>query len=237
MPSLTFARSTDAATFTRSTIVADATFGNLAYLCLDKSAGPTAPLSVVHLETGAKLALHQSMDQGKTWQMAGAVPAANVVFQAPTCAAHGNDLWIAYASGMAAFSSSMDAPGSAVQVTHSGSGGGSFDPPVTVSDGASGTLYLFPALTRDASGKLQIVYYQGAMSGASATLTMAASPDGTTWTTSPLAMPGTFTLDRTLANWLGDYLGIASPAGSTFVSYTENTQTKDHIGFSKTAAP
>jgi len=235
-PALTFARSTDGATFTRSTIVADATFGNLAYLCVDASAGPSAPLHVVHLGAGGTLTLRTSTDQGKTWALGGAVPAASVVFQDPTCVAHGADLWIAYASGAAVFTPGKDSPGDAVQLVHSTDGGAAFGAPVTVSDGAAGTQYLFPAIVRGASGKLEIVYYQGT-DGAAATLTRATSADGAAWATAALGPAGTFTLDLTLANWLGEYVGLAAAGGSTFVSYTENSQAKDHIGFLAVASP
>jgi hypothetical protein len=235
-PALTFARSTDGATFTRSTIVADASFGNLAYLCLDASAGPSAPLYVVHLGAGGTATLRVSTDQGKTWMLGGMPLAKSVVFQDLTCAAHGSDLWVAYASGGAMFMPGKDAPGDSVQITHSANGGGIFEAAVTVSDGAAGTQYLFPQLVRDPSGKLEIVYYQGT-DGNPATLTRATSDTGATWKTSSLGAAGTFTLDRTLASWLGDYMGLASANGSTFVSYTENSEAKAHIAFTKVMAP
>jgi hypothetical protein len=235
-PVLTFARSADGATFTRSTIVADPTFGNLACLCVDASAGPSAPLHVVHLGPQGTLTLRTSTDQGKTWTLGGAVTAASVVFQDPTCVAHGSDLWIAYAFGGAMFTPGKDSPGDAVKVVHSTDGGASFAMPVTVSDGPAGTQYLFPSVVRGASGKLEIVYYQGT-DGNAATLTRATSTDGSAWSTAALGPAGTFTLDLTLANWLGEYVGLASAGGSTFVSYTENSEAKDHIGFLEAAAP
>lgn len=234
-PVLTFARSADGATFTRSTIAGGAGFGNLGYLCLDATSGPSAPIYLVHLAVGATLSLEKSTDEGKTWQSS-AVPAVDVVFQNPTCAVHGNDVWVGYASGMAAPSPSFNAPGDAVFVARSPSGGGSFDTPVSVT-GAPGTqLYLFPQLIAAPNGKLELVYYEG-VDAMPAKLTRATSADGATWTRAPLADPGTFTLDRTIASWLGDYLGLASAGGSSFVSFTENTENKAHIGFKKVAAP
>jgi hypothetical protein len=235
-PALTFARSADGATFTRSTIAGDTTFGNLGYLCTDASAGPTAPIYAVHLAQGALLGLHKSVDQGKTWSTAGAPGDKNVVFQGPSCAVKGGDLWITYGTGMYAATGATNAPADVVGVVHSSNGGASFDAPVVVSDGAAGTLYLFPQIVKDPSGKLEIVYYQGA-DKMPATLTRATSDTGATWTTSALGSAGTFTLDRTLASWLGDYLGLGASAGSTFVSYTENSAGKAHIGFTKVTSP
>ena len=232
---LTFARSTDGATFTRSTIASGAGFGNLAYVCVDASAGPTAPLYVVHLAIGATITLEKSTDQGQTWTPS-LVPAVNVVFQDPTCVARGNDLWVGYASGMSAPSPSTNAPGDAVFVARSTNGGGTFGAPVSVTGAPGSQLYLFPHLTGTPGGKLEIAYYEGT-DGQPAALTKGTSADGAAWTTAKIADPGTFTLDRTLASWLGDYLGIGSAGGSTFVAFTENTQNKAHIGFVKVAAP
>lgn len=232
-PSLTFARSVDGMAFTRSTVVADDTFGNLASLCLDTSLGPTAPLYLVHLGANKTLTLRTSIDQGMNWGIK-SVPATEVVFQDVTCAAHGADLWIAYASGAAVFNPSENMPGDVVSVVHSANGGDAFDVPVTVSNGGQTTQYLFPAIVRAPSGTLEIVYYQGTV-GAAANLVRATSADGSAWTIASINMAGTFTLDRTLASWLGDYLGLAATAGGTFVSYTENSAGKAHIAFAKLA--
>lgn len=228
--SLTLARSSDGVTFTRSTITADVSFGNLAYLCVDAAGGQAAPLYLVHLGAGGTVTLRHSTDKGLTWQTLPAVPATNVIFQDITCAVHGSDLWITYASGTAPFQNGKNTPADAVSVLHSANGGTSFDPVVTASSGAAGTQYLFPRLARSPAGSLEIVYYQGT-EGNPAALMRATSTTGATWTTSKLADAGTFTLDRFLASWLGDYLGLAATGKGLFTSYTENTLNKAHIGF------
>lgn len=233
-PSLTFARSVDGASFARTTITADASFGNLAALCLDSAVGPAAPLYLVHLGAGATVTLRRSTDLGKTWPTL-AVPATDVVFQDVTCAVHGSDLWIAYASGTAVFSPSLDSPGDAVNVVHSATGGDSFDQPVTVSNGGAGTQYLFPRIARAPSGELGIAYYQGTVGGP-ASLMLATSASGAAWASATLGMAGTFTIDRTLASWLGAYLGLARTAAGTFASFTENSAGKAHVTFAKQAA-
>lgn len=230
-PSLTFARSIDGTSFTRTTVVADASFGNLAALCLDSSAGPAAPLYLVHLGAGATVTLRRSVDQGKTWAPL-AVPATSVVFQDITCAAHGSDLWITYASGTAVFSPSQDSPGDAVSVVHSATGGDAFDQPVTVSNGGAGAQYLFPQIARSPAGDLLVAYYQGKVDGP-VKLMVASSKTGAAWTSAALGTAGNFTVDRTLASWLGDYLGLASTAAGTFASYTENSAGKAHVAFAK----
>jgi hypothetical protein len=235
-PLLTFARTSDGASFTRSTVVSDTSFGNLASLCFDASAGPSAKLFLVHLGAGGTITLRTSVDQGKTWQLGPVVSATQVVFQDVGCVAHGSDLWISYASGSAMFNSGMDSPGDAVSVVHSANGGAQFSAPVTVSSGPSGQQYLFPSFARAPSGKLEIAYYQGGV-GQGAGFILATSSDGATWTTSPIGPAGTFTVDRTLASWLGEYTGLAVTATSTFVTFTENSAGKDHVSFAKVAAP
>ena len=234
-PVLTFARSPEGATFNRTTIASGNDFGNLAYLCLDAAAGPSAPLHVAHLAIGATIVVHRSADQGKTWTPT-PVPATNVVFQNPTCVAHGNDVWVAFASGMAAPSPSMNAPGDAVAVSRSSDGGLGYAAPVSVTGPPGTPRYLFPQLARGATGPLEVVYYAGT-EGAPAALTRASSMDGASWSTAKIGDAGTFTLDRTLASWLGDYLGLAAAGGQSFVSFTENTKNKAHIGFLEVPAP
>ncbi len=154
------------------------------------------------------MTLRHSTDQGLTWQTLPAVPATNVIFQDITCAVHGSDLWITYASGTAPFQNGKNTPADAVSVLHSANGGTSFDAVVTASSGAAGTTYLFPRLARSPAGSLEIVYYEGT-EGNPAALMRATSKTGATWTTSKLADAGTFTLDRFLASWLG--ITSASP--------------------------
>jgi hypothetical protein len=149
---------------------------------------------------------------------------------------HGSDLWIGYGSGTAVFSGSQNAPADAVDVVHSANGGAAFDAPVVASNGAAGAQYLFPQLALAPGGKLQVAYYQGTV-GAASSLVLRSSTDGATWAGGDIATPGTFTIDRTIASWLGDYLGLAALGTATLTSYTDNTAGKGHIGFTKVAAP
>ena len=232
---LTFARSTDGKTFARSEIVSDATFGNLASLCLDTAGGAGATLYVVHLGPNGTVALRTSVNQGQSWELR-PTPATQTVFQDITCTVKGTALTIAYASGTALFSPTDESPGDDVKVMRSADGGVSFDSPVTVSDGAASDKYLYPQLVRAPSGDLAIVYHQGVVDGP-AQLVLATSADGITWSSAPVASSGTFTLDRTIASWLGGYVGLAIPGEVGLVSYAENTENKAHIAFAEVALP
>ncbi len=235
LPQLLFARSSDGASFTRTPIVSDDTFGNLAALCLDGSLGPSAPLYVVHLGAAGTLVVRRSTDGGTTWEAQPAPGAASVVFQHPTCAVDGDTVHVAYASGDAMFSPSDDSPGDAIQVVRSNDGGGSWAQPVTVTE-AGADQYLFPRLAVSPDGKLEIAYYQGVV-GQPATFMHASSSNGTTWTRSEILPAGTFTTDLTLASWLGGYVGLDLPGTSGFVAFAENTQNKTHIAFAEIALP
>jgi hypothetical protein len=230
-----FARSADGQTFNRVTVTNDATFGNLAYVCVDTTAGASATLYLVHLGANGTVTLRTSVNQGQSWETR-PTPATSTVFQDITCAVKGANLWIAYASGAAVFTPGEDSPGDAVQVMHSANGGTAFDAPVTVSDGPAGDQYLYPRLVRAPSGKLEIVYYQGTV-GSPAKLVLASSPDGKVWSTSPVATAGTFTVDRTIASWLGAYVGLAIPADKGYTTYADNSSNKAHIAFAEVALP
>lgn len=235
-PTLTFARSTNGGPFGLSTITSDATFGNLAYLCLDRGAGPNAPLYLVHLRVGATLGLRKSTDKGQTWPLVASVDPADVVFQDPTCAVHGADVTIAYASGMSGVTPSMNSPGADVMVLTSTDAAQTFAPPKAVGKLAAADQVLFPRVSRDANGKLEIVFYEGVVD-MPASLVRASSTNGDAWTLAEIAKPGTFTLDRTIASWLGDYIGLAAPSVGALSSYADNTEGKAHVGFVRAGTP
>jgi hypothetical protein len=222
-------------TFAQMPFATDASFGNLGNICRDQAAGVGGRLYLPHLGANGIILLHSSINEGTSWDTS-TPTSTNVVFQDITCATKGSDLWITYASGVAPFVPGQNTPGDAVNVVHSGDSGKTFDPVVTVSSGPAGAQYLFPRIARGPTGTLEIVYYQGT-AGNPATLMRATSITGATWMASKLADAGTFTLDRSLANWLGDYLGVAAVGKGVFSSYTENTAGKAHIGFVTVAAP
>jgi len=235
---LLFAKSTDGgATFTRSTIVSNGG-RNLMFPCSDP-ATPTGPYYVTYI-AGSNVGVRRSMDGGTTWALVVPnAPATDAVFQDPTCAVHGNDLWVAYAQGTQGFTSASTPPGDAVHVLHSPDSGATYGAAVTVSNGPSGSEYLLPQLTRTAGGKLEMIYYQGAGEGSPATLVRAESADqGATWTSSAAYMPGTFTRNRAAVSWLGDYEGLFAAGGNLYSVFGDNTLSgHTHIRFLRFAIP
>lgn len=235
-PTLTFARSSDGLNFTRSEIVSDLSFGNLASLCLDRSLGGSAPLYLVHLGPNGTLSLRKSTTQGQSWELLDAPPAASVVFQEPNCVVDGSTLTIAYASGAGQFSTTDDTPADTVFVTVSGDAGASFAQPKAVTLANEGQ-YLFPRIAKNPDGKLEIAYYQGVVDADATFMHASSSDQGATWTRAPIAPAGTLATDLALASWLGAYVGLTAPGASGFVSFTENSAGKTHIAFAEIALP
>lgn len=233
--SLVFARSSDGKTFTRTMVTNDATFGNLAYVCLDRTLGANAPLYMVHLGANGTVTLRISADKGLTWQLH-STPAANAQFADITCAVGGQNVWITYAAGTAPFMPGYETPTDAAMVMHSKDGGTTFDAPVAASKPAAGEVLLYPRMARSASGKIGVVYYQGKTDGP-AKLILASSADGVTWSNSPIADTGTLTLDRTIASWLGGYVGFTIAGEKGFVTYADNSANKSHVKYAEIALP
>ncbi len=233
--SLVFARSLDGSSFTKTTIVNDGSFGNLAQLCLDAGEGPTAPLYLVHLGAGGTLTLRKSIDQGASFQLTGAPSAASVVFQQPSCAVRGDSVSLVYGAGDAPFDPTHDSPADRVEIVTSNNGGTGFGQPSVVAP-QGGTQYLFPRVAVGPNDELEVVYYEGLLGG-DATFMHASSDNGTSWTRAPIGPAGTLAIDLTLASWLGGYVGVVVPGATGFVSFTENSQGKTHIAFAEIALP
>ena len=83
---------------------------------------------------------------------------------------------------------------------------------------------------------LMINVYEGVVD-MPASLVRASSTNGDAWTLAEIEEPGTFTLDRTIASWLGDYIGLASPSAVALSTYADNTEGKAHIGFVRAGTP
>ncbi len=230
-----FARSADAKTFDRVTVASDITFGNLASLCLDTTLGAAAPLYLVHLGANGAVSLRTSVNQGQSWELR-PTPATQTVFQDITCIAKGSSLSIVYGSGAALFNPTLDSPADSVMIMSSPNGGVAFDSPVIVASGGGTKQFLFPQLVRAPSGDLAVVYYEGVV-GEAANFMLSTSADGKAWSAAPIATAGTFTIDRTIASWLGAYVGFAIPSDQALVSFAENTENKTHIRFAQAALP
>jgi hypothetical protein len=207
--------------------IADGSSDTLIYPCLDPAGGVGTPIYATYIESTSSahsVILRKSTDGGQTWRSpASTAVATDAVFEDPTCAAHGQDLWVAYGRGSySGFDMTHVPTANAIVVVHSGDGGQTWDAPVVASNGVSGTQYQLPQITLAPDGSLTLFYYQGAIAQA-ATLVRALSADGTTWNDSTAAMPGRFLNDRTGLGWLGDYLGVAYGGTTEWAAFGDNS--------------
>ncbi len=225
-------KSTDGgASFTESTIIGGFTDVQLGAMCQDPAGGPDAPLYFVYFRNAAGFTINarRSTDGGATWSAE--VPAATqgVSYTDPTCVASGQDLWIAYGTTALPDESSLGRQSDAgVKVVHSGDGGLSFDAPVNVSDGMPS--YMLPRIAAGGD-RLYIGYYQGPYGVPGAQLKLASSSDnGASWAPEVMvSQVGTLTDQRQSLTFMGDYFGLAAPAGWIFAGTIDNTTNPNTI--------
>ncbi len=216
-------------------------FYNLTSPCVDETSGRLYATYVqLNQNTGANvIQLRWSDDEGMSWPAGNLTTIsnnANVAFEDPTCAAKGGtDVWVAYGLSMetsAMGPTAINASLYSIPVVHSTNGGTSFGMPVEGLDTSSFKLGLIPGIGIEASGALDLSYYAGQSDpDASASVVYRRSTDGgMTWAApSTIHKPVTFTSDRTQANWVGDYFGMALVNGSIYISYGSNSSGTDQI--------
>jgi hypothetical protein len=118
-----------------------------------------------------------------------------------------------------------------------------FDPAVRVDDPDAGDFMLDPAIAREPSGALDLVYYAGKdgddTHGALRWMrwTGSGSPKST-----PL-VPILYHVERTDDEWLGDYMGAAVVGGAAsgesalVVAYADNRSGRSHVGLERVRLP
>jgi hypothetical protein len=238
-------RSSDGTSFSRVNVTTNGLDGgtgdfvNLAFPCASSS---TDRLWVVHMDQDSTgnfgVVLHYSDDDGATWPAANTVVVdpntASGIFDDPSCAGNGNDAYVQFehtgAGGTVA---------SSVLVAHSSNGGTSFGAPVNVLDTASAAAW-HSEIALEASGKLDVEYYGGASDGdTNASVFFVRSADqGATWSKETLIKnPITLTSQRNPQNWLGDYLGVTTGAGSLYTVYTDNSSGTSRVDFRSALLP
>jgi hypothetical protein len=197
---------------------------------------------------GGGIGLRWSDDYGASWPDLNKSAVADVnempAFDDPTCAADGQDVWVAYGLSPDPFSTGNNAKLSSVRLAHSPDGGKTVDFRVDAGDAQAAPFYMHPFLVRETGGALDLAYYAGASDGdPSGSLRRSRSTDGgKTFSASALVKsPIVFTGDRASVQWLGDYFGLATAGGELFLSYADNriggNTAVVHIGFYRTAVP
>jgi len=230
------ATSSDAVTWTRSMIVGqpDAEFVNLFSFC--EAQGILYSTYLEATQTAVYIALRSSTDQGKTWSKSTPVsgPRETVAGLDPTCAASGDDVWVAYADTLMPSTSFMYLdPADAIEVAESTNRGSSFAAaPVSALDTAAAKLGLLPVMVRESTGALDVAYLAGNFDGDTAGSMRYVRATGTSfgssvWVDGPL----TYTLNRAMPTWVGDYLGAAVLGQGLYLAYPMNEAGSTHIYF------
>jgi hypothetical protein len=216
-------------------------FANLFWFCEGASVLYTTYLEVTSV--AAYIALRTSPDDGATWSTNSAEVslASEVVAQLdPACVANGSDVWITYATTASPSTDPTNFLDSAraIRVVHSSDRGGNLDTArLDALDTAGGALGLLPVLVREPGGALDVTYLAGASEGdTNGSLRYARDvADAGFGASKILDGPLTFTLGRSMPNWLGDYMGTIVSGGRLLVAYPLNTSGTTHIYFRSVA--
>jgi hypothetical protein len=235
------AHSTDrGATWSSALVARDSVFRNLAMACVDRErpVGTQQPIYVVFNEGQHAVSLRRSDDGGASWvaPRAGTL-AGDAIFQDPSCVVQGSRVWVSYSQGTDDFVRETSPTATGLRVLRSDDAAVNFGPPVTVSDGAPGTRYFLSKLAISASGRLELVYYQGTLGDVDNLMRAESLDGGATWSHESMAEPGTLATGRGLPCFPGDYLGLASAGDSLYVAYGDNNSGKVHIDLRRMAAP
>jgi hypothetical protein len=199
--------------------------GNFIVPCTSKT-GDRVWATFIDFRT-AQVFLQWSDDDGQTWPSGNSrrISNNNVVVP-PSCAAQGEEVWVAYP--FVRNLQSQDQPADEYHVAH-------FDgKTLTDTTAYSKTVsHLGQIIAEDLPGVLSLTLYTGAREGdRNGVLQRVRSKDGgTTWTA--ISKPLTFTTRRDNEQWLGDYVGTATVGGKFYASYGDNSSGFTKIAFTK----
>ena len=107
-------------------------------------------------------------------------------------------------------------------------------------DTAAAPFFLLPALAREESGALDVVYYAGQMDDddqGSYRRARMVDPAAGFAPSVVVEKPVTYLQARDDPRWLGDYTGLALRGGRLYTSYVVNTDGTAHIAFARPALP
>jgi hypothetical protein len=253
------ARSTDGKTWSRSVIAGPGSYGsfrNEARFC--RQAGASGRLFMVYIDSDAAyeyedfaVTLRHSDDDGATWSEPVAVTTASeeLIVDASAnlgCVTTSSDLWIyyglspeeAYLSASVGGSSAFESTMTQVVLVHSGDGGATLGAHQNVNDPAAGTHFMYPVLASEGGKTLDVAYYAGNADGdAHAQMRRSRSTDGATFAPSALVhQPLTLEIDRSVGQWVGDYVGAAAFEGNLLLVFTDNASATPHVAFVRTPA-
>lgn len=236
LDTIVVAAAPDGAHFTPTTIVGPSppAFRNFAFLCVPLGGNR------VYLAYGdsASVWLQSSVD-GQQWNAAGRVQVYTGTASDPRCVADGNDVWILDVKAKA-FPPAGAPTLTTLLLRHSGDGGQTFDPAVTVADGGTQKLFMLANIAVGGQGLVNITYYEGASDGDSAArfnVARARDRAGTSfWPTLTLYGPVTMRTGYG-PKWLGDYTGNTEAFGVLAFAFVDNSGDGSQMMFSRAILP
>jgi hypothetical protein len=233
------ARSTDGGAHWTRTPITSADDGDAwPNLCSSRTSGKVVAVFIDRVQNTTSF--RWSDDDGATWP-AGNVNAAPISThegEFPSCFTIDNDVWVMQGVSLSPPSQTLEPTLDDIQLTHSGDGGFTLDPKVSVQDPAAGPKYMRAAAAIEADRSISLVYYAGAQDNdPAATVRHSRSIDkGKTFSASEiLYQPITLTTSRAGTNWLGDLLGITADAQGSYVVFVDNGSGQAHIRYVRLA--
>jgi hypothetical protein len=235
------ATSKDGATWTKTTLMEDTTFRNLAFPCVAQT-GKKVWVKYLDLKLG--IVVRSSDDDGATWPeskklVANLSTERAVAFVTPGCAARGDEAWILY--GISKHAGGGEGGDSdvlkALRLAHT-SDGATIDSRIDLDTG-SGAI-MFPEIVAEPDGALDVSYYGGvdAPDPAAALRWLRSTDGGRTFGPSEIAhAPIMLDPARTKPLWLGDYMGLAFAGHDLYFAYIDNATGTGHAAFYRTSVP
>jgi hypothetical protein len=209
-------------------------FRNFPYLCVPPGGNR------VYLAYGDSGSVWlQSSADGQQWDAAGRFQVYTQTTSDPRCVADGNDVWILDAKAKA-FPPAGAPTLQSLLLRHSGDGGQSLDPIITVADDTGGSLFMLGNLSVGGTGLVNITYYEGTVDGdTTARFRVLRARDRSAagfWPALTLYSP---VILRTGygARWLGDYTGNVEAFGILNFAFADNSGDGSQLMFSRAILP
>jgi hypothetical protein len=157
----------------------------------------------------------------------------SVVFDGPTIAVSGTEVFVGYVAGTPA--GAWD-----VKVAASADGGGTFKPGVTVNDdGPACATHVHQQIAVDDAGGLHLAWFDNRYKTGNV-MYARSSDKGVTWSKNEFVNTQGFEFSTASgkANWLGDHLSLITSGKTIYCAWTDpRRQSVSHIYFAKGALP
>jgi hypothetical protein len=180
----------------------------------------------------------QSSADGQQWD-AGRAQVFTQTASDPRCAADGNDVWI-LDSKVKVYPPAGQPTVQSVVLRHSGDGGQSFEPIVTVADGAGTSLFMLGNIAVGHQGLVNVTYYEGRSDGDTAARFQVVRARSRTadsfWPALTLYAPVTMRTGYG-PRWLGDYTGGADALNILSFAVVDNSGEASQMMFAHAILP